>query len=67
MTDMLTSLIESGQVIKAHRINRGWLEIDNLRDLEVAETNLTINNTGSIEVIFSILSPKKDTLQEQLS
>ena len=51
VTDMLDSMIKAGQEIKANRINRGWLEIDSLKDLEIAESNLTINSNGSIEIL----------------
>jgi choline kinase len=37
MTDLLQGLVDRGEKLEAVEIDRGWVEIDSLRDLEVAE------------------------------
>jgi L-glutamine-phosphate cytidylyltransferase len=37
MTDLLQGLISRGDKLKAVKIDRGWVEIDSVRDLEIAE------------------------------
>jgi len=51
MTDMLTDMINSGELVKAHRIYRDWLEIDNLKDLAIAERSIEITKSGSLKII----------------
>lgn len=36
MTDMLQGLIDEGEKVKAVHINRGWYEVDCIKDLEIA-------------------------------
>lgn len=40
MTDLLQGLIDEGNDLKAVHIQRGWFEIDNIDDLQVAERGL---------------------------
>lgn len=40
MTDLLQGMIEEGNKLKAVHIRRGWFEIDNRNDLELAESKL---------------------------
>ncbi len=40
MTDLLQGLIDEGHKLRAVHIQRGWFEIDNLKDLKVAEDEL---------------------------
>lgn len=40
MTDLLQGLIEEGYSLKAIHINRGWYEVDNYDDLQIAEKEL---------------------------
>jgi choline kinase len=40
MTDLLQGLADTGEKLRAVRINRGWFEIDNPDDLRIAEKNL---------------------------
>jgi choline kinase len=44
MTDLLQGIIDSGFPIHQVLIQRGWLEIDTLRDLYVAEQSIEIDN-----------------------
>ena len=40
MTDLLQGLIDEGHKLRAVHIQRGWFEIDNLKDLKVVEDEL---------------------------
>lgn len=40
MTDLLQGMIEEGHLLKAIHINRGWYEVDNYDDLQIAEQSL---------------------------
>lgn len=41
MTDMLQGLIDEGNQIKAIHINRGWYEVDCVKDLKIVEEEIT--------------------------
>ena len=50
MTDILQGLIDDEYPIHAVKINRGWLEIDSMRDLEIA--NYKVRSTkGKIQIL----------------
>ena len=40
MTDLLQGLIDSGSVLYGEHIQRGWYEVDNYSDLELAQKNM---------------------------
>jgi len=48
MTDFLQLLINSGNIVKAVKINGGWLEIDTLKDLKVYEEMIKLNTINKI-------------------
>jgi NDP-sugar pyrophosphorylase family protein len=53
MTDMLQGLVDEGIKIWPVHIQRGWFEIDNLKDLSVAEKDLPSLNENE-QGIFAI-------------
>lgn len=50
LTDMLNEMAQSGIKIYPHKINNGWLEIDNLKDLEIAKKRIFINSVGDLKI-----------------
>lgn len=46
MTDMLQGIIDAGFPIHPVPIHRGWVEIDSLRDLDIANESIVINEEG---------------------
>ncbi|CAB1075346.1 hypothetical protein JY97_00970 [Alkalispirochaeta odontotermitis] len=50
MTDILQGIIDSGFPINQVPVQRGWLEIDSLRDLAVAENSIMIHD-GQLAVV----------------
>ena len=40
MTDLLQGLIDEGNKLKTVHIQRGWFEVDNMKDLKIAERGL---------------------------
>ncbi len=51
ITDMITDLINCRKSVTAVRINKGWLEIDDLHDLEVAKKYISQTSRGSVKVL----------------
>ncbi len=51
LTDMLDMLIKNGEKVNAYKIYRGWLEIDNLKDLEIAESATRYDELGALKII----------------
>lgn len=46
MTDLLQAIIDAGASVYQVPIERGWLEVDSLRDLELAEQALQVADDG---------------------
>ena len=49
MTDLLQALIARGETVQAVLVDGGWLEIDNVRDLNLAE-QITVRRNGLLDV-----------------
>ena len=41
MTDIIEKIIEENIEVYEVPINRGWIEIDNIKDLEIAEKTIS--------------------------
>ena len=50
MTDMINNMIEMGFKIQAKKINRDWLEIDNLKDLDIARDKIFYDKMGTLKI-----------------
>lgn len=46
MTDMLQGIIDSGFPVHPVPIRRGWVEVDSLKDLEIAQKSIHFNEEG---------------------
>jgi choline kinase len=46
MTDLLQGLADTGEKLQPIHINRGWFEVDNLDDLQIAEEEFRENGKG---------------------
>ncbi len=48
MTDMLQGIIDSGHPIHSVPVHRGWVEVDSLKDLEIANQAIEIINEDNV-------------------
>ncbi|VDG72430.1 adenylylsulfate kinase [Clostridium carnis] len=65
MTDMLQELIDEGKKIKVIEINRGWFEIDSIKDLKIAEESIDLKR-GTVYWITGLSGAGKTTIGKRL-
>lgn len=50
MTDMINEMIKNGYTINAEKIYGDWLEIDSLKDLDIAKKKLSFKSNGKLSI-----------------